>query len=134
MEVPSLIPGKEKETLRWGPLSWQFNHLLVTQDFAAEYLAEWTLRNVPSNAFHKKPPRMVALVLGTARGPRRRRKLPVEPMVRLDGYTVPQRHAAVSAFNARYGEMERALWCLSVTHAPASLRDRARRWWKPWSG
>lgn len=61
MEVPSLIPGKEKETLRWGPLSWQFNHLLVTQDFAAEYLAEWTLRNVPSNAFHKKPPRMVAL-------------------------------------------------------------------------
>jgi hypothetical protein len=61
MEVPSLIPGKEKETLRWGPLSWQFNHLLVTQDFAGEYLAEWTLRNVPSNAFHKKTPRTVAL-------------------------------------------------------------------------
>lgn len=61
MEVPSLIPGKEKETLRWGLLSWQFNHLLVAQDFAAEYLAEWTLRNVPSNAFHKKPPRTVAL-------------------------------------------------------------------------
>jgi hypothetical protein len=61
MEVPSLIPGKEKETLAWGPLSWQFNHLLVTLDFAAEYLAEWTLRNAPSNAFHKKTPRTVAL-------------------------------------------------------------------------
>lgn len=61
MEVPSLIPGKEKETLAWGPLSWQFNHLLVTQDFAAEYLAEWTLRNAPSNAFRKKTPRTVAL-------------------------------------------------------------------------
>lgn len=61
MEVPSLIPGKEKETLAWGPLSWQFNHLLVTKDFAAEYLAEWTLRNPPSNGFHKKTPRAVAL-------------------------------------------------------------------------
>jgi hypothetical protein len=61
MEVPSLIPGKEKETLDWGPLSWQFNYLLVPLDFAAEYLAEWTLRNAPANAVRKKTARTVAL-------------------------------------------------------------------------
>jgi hypothetical protein len=41
-------------------------------------------------------------------------------MVKLDGYSASQRHAAVSAFNARYGEMEQALWCLSV-NSRASL-------------
>jgi hypothetical protein len=70
MEVPSLISGKEKETLDWGPLSWQFNHLLVTSDFAAEYLAEWTLRNAPANAVRKRTARTVALFRpGAGRGP-----------------------------------------------------------------
>jgi hypothetical protein len=39
----------------------QFNHLLVTQGFAAEYLAESALRNAPSNSFHKKTARTVTL-------------------------------------------------------------------------
>jgi hypothetical protein len=41
-------------------------------------------------------------------------------MVKLDGYSDSQRHGAVSAFNARYGEMEQALWCLSL-NSRASL-------------
>jgi hypothetical protein len=61
MEVPSLIPGKEKETLEWGPLSWQFNHLLATVDFAAQYLTEWTIKSTPANALRKKAARTVAL-------------------------------------------------------------------------
>jgi hypothetical protein len=61
MEVPSLINGKDKGNPALEPLSVQFNHLLVTQGFAAEYLAEATLRNAPSNAFHKKTARTVAL-------------------------------------------------------------------------
>ena len=61
MEVPSLIPGKEKETLEWGPLSWQFNHLLVTVDFAAQYLTEWTLRSTPANTLRKRAARTVTL-------------------------------------------------------------------------
>jgi hypothetical protein len=61
MEVPSLTTGKDKGNPAPEPLSLQFNHLLVTQDFAAEYLAEWALRNAPSNAFHKKTARTVTL-------------------------------------------------------------------------
>jgi len=61
MEVPSLTTGKDKGNPAPEPLGLQFNHLLVTQDFAAEYLAEWTLRNAPSNAFHKKTARTVTL-------------------------------------------------------------------------
>ncbi len=61
MEVPSLITGTGKEDLVREPLSWQFNHLLVTRDFAAEYLAESAVRNAPANAFHKKAARAVTL-------------------------------------------------------------------------
>jgi hypothetical protein len=59
MEVPSLVAGKEDPARE--PLSWQFNHLLVTPDFAAEYLAESAIRNAPANAFHKKTARTVSL-------------------------------------------------------------------------
>jgi hypothetical protein len=69
MEVPSLTTGKDKGNPAPEPLGLQFNHLLVTQDFAAEYLAEWTLRNVPSNAFHKKTARTVTL-FRPGRGPK----------------------------------------------------------------
>jgi hypothetical protein len=61
MEVPSLTNGKDQGNPALEPLSVQFNHLLVTQGFAAEYLAESALRNAPSNAFHKKTARTVAL-------------------------------------------------------------------------
>ena len=61
MEVPSLTADKNKEDPVLEPLSWQFNHLLVTPDFAAEYLAESTIRNAPANAFHKKTARTVTL-------------------------------------------------------------------------
>jgi hypothetical protein len=61
MEVPSLIPGKEKQTLERGPLSWQFNHLLATVDFAGQYLTEWTIKSTPANALRKKAARTVAL-------------------------------------------------------------------------
>jgi hypothetical protein len=61
MEVPSLTTGTDKENPAREPLSWQFNHLLVTPDFAAEYLAESAIRNAPANAFHKKTARTVTL-------------------------------------------------------------------------
>jgi hypothetical protein len=61
MEVPSLTNGKDKGNPALEPLSVQFNHLLVTQGFAAEYLTESALRNAPSNSFHKKTARTVAL-------------------------------------------------------------------------
>ncbi len=61
MEVPSFTAGQGKETLALEPLSWQFNHLLVTPDFAAEYLSESMIRNAPANAFHKKTARTVSL-------------------------------------------------------------------------
>jgi hypothetical protein len=46
-------------------------------------------------------------------------------MVKLDGYTNSQRHAAVGAFNARYGEMEQALWCLSVNSRASLLAGQS---------
>jgi hypothetical protein len=46
-------------------------------------------------------------------------------MVKLDGYTDSQRHAAVSAFNARYGEMEQALWCLSLNSRASLLAGQS---------
>jgi hypothetical protein len=49
----------------------------------------------------------------------------VERTVKLDGYTDSQRHAAVSAFNARYGEMEQALWCLSVNSRASLLAGQS---------
>jgi hypothetical protein len=61
MEVPSFTTGKGKENSAWEPLRWQFNHLLVTPDFAAQYLAESAIRNTPANAFHKKAARTVSL-------------------------------------------------------------------------
>lgn len=39
----------------------------------------------------------------------------------LAGLSVSQRAEAVSAFNARYGEMEQALWCLSRYCRPALI-------------
>jgi hypothetical protein len=49
----------------------------------------------------------------------------MERMVKLDGYTDSQRHAAVNAFNARYGEMEQALWCLSVNSRASLLAGQS---------
>ncbi len=46
-------------------------------------------------------------------------------MVKFDAYTDSQRHAAVSAFNGRYGEMEQALWCLSVNSRGALLAGQS---------
>jgi len=62
-------------------------------------------------------------------------------MVKLDGCTDSQRHAAVSAFNARYGEMEQALWCLSVNSRASLLAGQSspvvetlvwtiKSWWR----
>ena len=45
--------------------------------------------------------------------------------VRLVAYAAAERVAAVRAFDARFGEMERVLWCLSV-HARAGLLAGAR--------
>lgn len=61
MEVPSLNTGKGREAPARDPLSWQFNQLLVSPDFAAQYLAESATRNAPANAFGKKTARTVAL-------------------------------------------------------------------------
>jgi hypothetical protein len=41
--------------------------------------------------------------------------------VRLTDYPDSQRAVAVSAFNARFGEMERVLWCLSLNSRAALL-------------
>ena len=61
MEVPSFSSGKSNENVGLEPLSWQFNHLLATADFAAEYLAESAIKTAPANAFHKKTARTVGL-------------------------------------------------------------------------
>ncbi len=41
--------------------------------------------------------------------------------MRLTDYPDSQRAVAVSAFNARFGEMERVLWCLSLNSRAALL-------------
>jgi hypothetical protein len=61
MEVPSLPARKDNGNSAFDPLSWQFNHLLVTPDFAAQYLAGAAVWKAPENAFHKKTARTVSL-------------------------------------------------------------------------
>lgn len=60
--------------------------------------------------------------------------------MKLTDYTDAERDAAVATFDARFGEMERVLWCLSVNSRPGLLAGESspvlealvwtvKRWW-----
>jgi hypothetical protein len=62
------------------------------------------------------------------------------PHVKLADYTDAERGVAVAAFDARFGEMEQVLWCLSVNSRPGLLAGEStpalealvwtvRSWW-----
>ena len=62
MEIPAVPAGTGGQgSSALDPLSWQFNHLLVTPDFAAQYLAEAAVSKAPENAFRKKTARTISL-------------------------------------------------------------------------